>query len=243
MITILNKIRLAGGSITVLAGRVRIESPPGTITDQDRAVLSQHKQDLLRLFAPTETLVDDPDERRAIQWAESLTPAEREVVVAEALRDWDEIVEGVKVESASVTTCVEFADGGLRLHCPTPEAAAAIETCRSKLETIFEGWDTDMEADLDAEYVEDPDRWLAENTIPLPAPCSKCESVDRWQDVAGGWHCAKCDPPIRSQIIREQAKRLRRQAQTSDGTLAAMKPRPIIKAKRSRLRLAPGTGP
>ena len=96
MIPILDKIRRSGGSVVVLDdGRLRIEAPPGTLTDQDRQVLARHKQDLLRLFAPVEPVVVDPyldQERQAIQWVETLSPEAAAVVVTTALQEWDKIV-------------------------------------------------------------------------------------------------------------------------------------------------------
>ncbi|NLF73191.1 MAG: hypothetical protein GX575_29495 [Candidatus Anammoximicrobium sp.] len=181
MIPILNKIRQAGGSITVFAGRVRIEAPPGTITDLDREVLGQHKQELLRLFAPVYPIVDDPDERQAIQWAEGLDARQAALVVGVAVQEWDDLVRSDSLEPA-------------------------------------------------VDVVEDLDVWINENTIE-PAACGQCGGLERWQDLAGGWHCARCNPPIRAQIIRERAKRLRRQSQASDGALALLQPRPIMKAE------------
>ena len=56
---------------------------------------------------------------------------------------------------------------------------------------------------------QDLDEWLAENTIE-PEECDQCGGLERWEDLAGGWHCALCDPPVRAQRIRERAEKLRR---------------------------------
>ncbi|NUQ65463.1 MAG: hypothetical protein HUU20_23590 [Pirellulales bacterium] len=92
MISILWKIRQAGGKILVDAGRVRIDVPIGVLSDSDKQVLGDHKQDLVRLLAPAETVVVDA-EREAIQWVETLSPTQADEVVATALREWREIVE------------------------------------------------------------------------------------------------------------------------------------------------------
>ena len=182
MIAILNRIRTAGGSISVLDGKLRIEAPAGLLTDQDRQVLAQHKQDLLRLFAPAEPVVVDPyldQEREAIRWVEALSPAEAEAVVAQGCLELGEIV---------------AQDQG-------PEAK----------QVVHDGQDRVLEPDrfLAVEFV-DLDDWLRENTVE-PIVCDKCGSLDQWQDCGGSWHCAKCDPPIRSQLLRQKAERLRRQ--------------------------------
>ena len=57
--------------------------------------------------------------------------------------------------------------------------------------------------------VEDLDQWLADNTIE-PISCDDCGGLERWEDIAGGWHCNRCDPPLRAQTLRLQVARLRR---------------------------------
>lgn len=135
MTPILDKIRSAGGTVVVLAGKLRIEVPPGLLTDQDKQDLAQHRDELIRL------LIDTP-----------------EVV----------------------------------------------------------GTDQNHEVEL----VQDLDVWLRDNTVE-PIPCGTCGGLERWEDLAGGWHCAKCDPPTRAQILRERAARLRRRYSTSPRNLAA----------------------
>lgn len=60
----------------------------------------------------------------------------------------------------------------------------------------------------EVEVVEDLDKWLAENTVP-PVACENCGGLDRWEDLVGSWHCAKCDPPLPAQRLRERAARIR----------------------------------
>ena len=43
-------------------------------------------------------------------------------------------------------------------------------------------------------------------------PCPKCGSYELWQDMAGTWHCMKCEPPHRSNLIVRKAARFRRLA-------------------------------
>ena len=86
-IEIINTIRQAGGSVQSIDGSLRILAPAGTITDEDRLVLTEAKEDLVRLLAPA-----DP-EREAIQWVESLSDEQAETVVDQARREWREIVE------------------------------------------------------------------------------------------------------------------------------------------------------
>lgn len=140
MISTLNRIRLAGGRVVVLDGKLRIEAPPGVLTDQDQQVLTQHKQDLLQLLAPTASVVDPflDQERQAIQWVEGLSPAEADLLVGVARQEWAEIVE--------------------RLD-----------------------------------------------------PCSRCGSLELWQDLAGGWHCQRCeaDGVRRSDLVAAAARRIR----------------------------------
>ena len=82
---VLNKIRLAGGSIIASDGDLRVEAPSGVLTDRDRLILAKSKADLVRLLAPT-----DP-EREAIQWVEGLDQETGDRVLAEARRQWSEL--------------------------------------------------------------------------------------------------------------------------------------------------------
>ncbi len=40
-------------------------------------------------------------------------------------------------------------------------------------------------------------------------PCPICSGLERWQDLAGGWHCERCEPRTRATWLREHAQRLR----------------------------------
>lgn len=65
-------------------------------------------------------------------------------------------------------------------------------------------------SDFDLIVAEDQslDDWLVENTV-SPLVCEQCGYLDRWQDLADGWHCLLCDPPVRAQKLRQRAERNR----------------------------------
>lgn len=86
ILDLLNTIRLGGGSVVVEDGDLRLRVPAGLLTPEDKAVLVQHKADLVRLLAPVDL------EREAIQWVEALPPAAGEIVVERAVEGWEEIV-------------------------------------------------------------------------------------------------------------------------------------------------------
>jgi len=49
-VEVLAKVDQAGGTIVVRDQEVRLRLRPGTLTDQDREILAQHKPDLLDMF-------------------------------------------------------------------------------------------------------------------------------------------------------------------------------------------------
>ena len=55
----------------------------------------------------------------------------------------------------------------------------------------------------------DPDDEEEVVVVP-PPPCQQCGGFMAWWDILGGVHCLDCDPPLRSQRLREQAARIRR---------------------------------
>ena len=75
------------------------------LTDQDRAVLAEHKADLVRLLAPPvyETEVSPRDEGGSVdrpeqtdtQWLESLGEVEADALLDRALSEWSDLVEPV----------------------------------------------------------------------------------------------------------------------------------------------------
>lgn len=136
---VIDKIRQAGGSIWSEDQELQIKAPAGLLSDQDRSVLIDHKNDLVPLLSRSTIPVDDPVEREAIVWADT---------------------------------------------APTKE----IEQALAKFEDL--------------------DQWLRENTIE-PVPCESCGGLERWEDLAGGWHCLLCDPPIRARKFRERVAKIR----------------------------------
>ena len=54
--SILNTIRESGGSIEVLDGDLRLRVPTGLLSDQDKAVLVEHKSEVIRLLTPQKTV-------------------------------------------------------------------------------------------------------------------------------------------------------------------------------------------
>ncbi|NLX95980.1 MAG: hypothetical protein GXY83_07375 [Rhodopirellula sp.] len=179
MISTLSKIRQAGGMVVVLDGKVRIEAPPGLLSDRDKQILADHKQDLLRLLGPAETTIVADPEREAIQWIESLPPAEAEQVVETAIREWREIVGATETEAVETPVVDQV------------EATIVVSPIEA------------------TEVVE----W--EDGIEPPPPCDKCGSLELWETVGGSWHCQRCDPPIRSEMLRLRARRLRKEAEAA----------------------------
>jgi hypothetical protein len=50
---------------------------------------------------------------------------------------------------------------------------------------------------------------LDEEEVVPPAPCLQCGGSMFWWDLAGGIHCMRCEPAVRSAKIRKQASRIR----------------------------------
>ena len=84
-IEILSKIRQSGGTVQVEDGDLLVRTPGGSLSDEERIVLGEHKADLVRLLAPV-----DP-EREAIQWAETADDDDLDQAVEAAVREWEEI--------------------------------------------------------------------------------------------------------------------------------------------------------
>jgi Zn ribbon nucleic-acid-binding protein len=137
LIETLAKIDNSGGTILVRDQEVRCRVRPGTLTDQDRAILAQHRDDILAMLGAVDVDTIPPHSGKT----------------------------GVMSTSAA---------------------------------------DTDQD-----QANQDVDQWLRDNTVE-PMECGKCGSLDQWQDLAGGWHCRSCDPPVVAQRVRERAAELRR---------------------------------
>lgn len=58
--------------------------------------------------------------------------------------------------------------------------------------------------------------------IDPPPPCPKCNRFELWQDVAGGWHCATCNPaPDTGERLRRLRSRINKRFPKQHG------PRPV----------------
>ena len=75
------------------------------------------------------------------------------------------------------------------------------------------GWDAEVCWQPDTPEAAPDEPWdvgtLDADEVP---PCPKCGSYELWQDMAGTWHCMKCEPPHRSNLIVRKAARFRRLA-------------------------------
>ena len=60
MISILDKIRQAGGTIAVVGNDLRLRVPKGLLTDDDRRLLAEHKAEIVRLLAEVPVIVESP---------------------------------------------------------------------------------------------------------------------------------------------------------------------------------------
>ncbi len=87
------------------------------------------------------------------------------------------------------------------------EAEVVVETALREWRDLV-GWAETPVVDpvKEAEVVE----W--DDCVDPPPPCERCGSLELWQTAAGSWHCQRCDPPIRSEMLRLRAARLRREA-------------------------------
>lgn len=82
----ISAIRQAGGRVVVEDGDLRIKAPAGAIFAEAVAVIRENKAALIGIL---------PDaEREAVQWVENLDQAEAEIVVDQAIREWDNLTGG-----------------------------------------------------------------------------------------------------------------------------------------------------
>ena len=93
---VLGTIRQAGGRVVVLDGDLQVIAPPGTVSAEAAAVLREHKAALVGILPNAE--------REAIGWTETLSPAEAEIVVETASREWDRTVVETPVEDTTTST-------------------------------------------------------------------------------------------------------------------------------------------
>ena len=108
---ILNKIRAAGGTISVLDGDLRLRVPKGLLSPADRAVLVEHREEVVRLLA-IKAVVETP--------VENITDTTIEMVVED---HHDQHGDEVLVEVDPPAPCQQcgslelWQDCGNRWHC------------------------------------------------------------------------------------------------------------------------------
>ena len=167
-IEILNTIRQAGGTVQAVDGDLRISVPAGTITDENRAVLSEAKADLVRLLAPA-----DP-EREAIQWSD--TPA-ADQALDQARREWAEIVgRGPhdcldRFGDPTLTNAERQHDRNawanrarLRRRAKTGTGGTEKDLVFREIELILEETFAEHGIEIEAEYTQSPEAILVETT-------------------------------------------------------------------------------
>ena len=71
-------------------------------------------------------------------------------------------------------------------------------------------------ADVRWESVEATTEAIGQDGWPLDSvdpdeltPCAECGTLELWQTMAGNWRCLRCDPPTKSQRLRNRATRLK----------------------------------
>lgn len=57
----LAKLADGGGTITILDGKVRVEAPPGLLSDRDREILARHRDDFLCILTPARITDQEPE--------------------------------------------------------------------------------------------------------------------------------------------------------------------------------------
>ncbi|MGD0517787.1 MAG: hypothetical protein ABSA26_09660 [Thermoguttaceae bacterium] len=47
------------------------------------------------------------------------------------------------------------------------------------------------------------------DSLPLPGdPCPKCQSLELWESMAGGWRCMNCNPPLAALRLLDRVSKL-----------------------------------
>lgn len=204
---VVDKIRTSGGSIWVEDGYLQIEVVPGLLTDQDRAVLTRDKSDLLSVLTRPMP-VEDQEERKAIIWCETAPAEEVDRALDQAITEFREIV---RTSRLVVPSDPELGRGTLDLL-----ASVGVSAVLDGNSLRFDG-DPDVieEAnrnglldkyrdaihaallDREIELIGGIDEWVDRYTIE-PFACGSCGSLERWRDLTGKWHCQLCDPPARA---------------------------------------------
>jgi hypothetical protein len=107
-----------------------------------------------------------------------------------------------KIRQAGGT--VEVVGGDLRLRLPKGLLSAAERSILAE-----------HKAELVRLLAVCPDLDDDEEEIIPPPPCRQCGGFMLWQDFSGSWHCMDCTPADRSEKLRRQAERLRKQARNN----------------------------
>ena len=213
-LAVIDKIRSSGGSIWSEDGDLLIEVQPGILTREDTEALATYKAELLLTGGTTlEALRERTNKGNHLSFFPQNGGSESELGCEQSEQsEQSPIADGSSsstgceqselCELSPITIRAEHTPDGLRLHCP-PEVAAAIEAGRDQLETILAGGDQDQ-AD------QDDHRRIDETMLVDPVACEKCGSLAAWFDLLDQRHCAKCDPPIVAQRLRQHAERIRR---------------------------------
>jgi hypothetical protein len=67
MISILDRIRQAGGTIEVVGGDLRVKAPKGLLSAAERRHLTEHKPEIVKLLAAEMVVEDQPQAQHADQ--------------------------------------------------------------------------------------------------------------------------------------------------------------------------------
>ena len=122
-VEILSKIRQAGGTVRSDGDSLTIDAPRETLSQEDRVVLADNKETLVRLLAPIDA------EREAIRWVEGLSDQEAETVVEGAIDGWTELV-GRRPSLDEIEKAIEqsFASVGIEVSAKFDRVPAQVET-------------------------------------------------------------------------------------------------------------------
>lgn len=97
-----------------------------------------------------------------------------------------------------------------RLRAHKAELLAALAARHADQPTTAAGAAVRADESADAEPF-GPDGWPADSIDPAAVPpCSKCGTLEAWQDLLGDWHCTRCRPPITALRLAEHAAANRR---------------------------------
>ena len=131
VIETLAKIDSSGGVVSVQDGEVRFKVPPGLLSDQDRAVLAKHRDDILAMLTPVDVDTTTPHSGKT-----AIVSTDWEPEVVEDLEQWlrENTVEPDKCDQCGGLECWEDLAGGRHcLLCDPPVRANKIRERAEKL--------------------------------------------------------------------------------------------------------------